>query len=81
MNVIDASVFINKLAGYYATYGIAVNSGGTMTVTGSSFTRNGTVGNENAVIQVGNGGRLIASNSTFSSTTSTSTPPPSTSSQ
>ena len=66
LNVIDASVLINKLANDYATYGIAVNSGGTMTATGSTFTRNGSVSNETAIIQVGNGGHLTASNSTFS---------------
>ena len=57
---------INKLANDYATYGIAVNSGGTMAVTGSTFTRNGTVGNDNAAIQVAAGGHLTASSSTFS---------------
>ena len=66
LNVTGASVVINKLTGDYATYGIAVNGGGTMAVTGSTFTRNGTVGNENAEIQVAAGGHLTASGSTFS---------------
>ena len=59
-------MLINKLANDYATYGIAVNSGGTMAVTGSTFTRNGTVGNDNAAIQVAAGGHLTAGGSTFS---------------
>ena len=65
LNVTGASVGINKLTNNGAAYGIVVDNGGTMTVTGSTFIRYDS-SNENTSITVNAGGHLIASGSTFS---------------
>jgi hypothetical protein len=64
LDVIGASVSTDDINFSSTTYGIAVNNGGTMVVSGSSFTRNGN-GQQNASVQVNAGGHLTASNSTF----------------
>src|SRR5262249_19910888 len=68
LNITGASVVIDKNLGCCGSTpdGIVVNSGGTMSVTGSTFSRNGNSPYENPSITVNAGGHLTASNSTFS---------------
>ncbi len=68
LTVTGASVVVNKDSGYAGdSDGIVVNSGGTMTATGSSFTRNTCCGDAEVTdITVATGGHLVASGSTFS---------------
>ena len=58
-------MIFNKLASYEVTYGITINNKGTLTATGSTFTRNGNA-TETTSIQVGTGGTFSATGGTIS---------------
>jgi hypothetical protein len=65
----DATVVINRASSYGSgSDGILITSGGTLTADGSSFVRSaiGFDNHENARIEVGTGGHLTATDSTFS---------------
>ncbi len=65
----DATVVINRAASYGSgSDGILVTSGGTLTTDGASFVRSaiGYDNHENARIEVGTGGHLTATDTTFS---------------
>ncbi len=67
LNVTGAAVVIDKdYCCNGTTDGIYVGTGGTMDVSGSTFTRSGTSTYENSHLEIAAGGHLIASGSTFS---------------